>query len=83
MTQAIDRQPGKYYVTAVDHRRVALLAGPFTSHEAALARVAVSKRIAEQVNDRAIWWAYGTSRDKGGVTLPPGKLNDFLGVSPA
>lgn len=79
----IDRRPGKYYVTAVDAGRVALLAGPFTSHEAALARVEPSKRTAQKVNDRAAWWAYGTSRDKCAASLPAGKLNEFLGVSPA
>ena len=79
----IDRQPGRYYVTAIDSGRVALLAGPFRSHEAALARVQPCKHIANLVDSRAVWWFYGTSRDKGGVTLPAGKLNEFLGVSPA
>ena len=79
----IDRMyTGGFYVTAVDSGRTALLAGPFKSHEAALARVDTSKRIAQQVNDRAIWWAYGTSRDTVG-NLPAGKLNEFIGMSPA
>jgi hypothetical protein len=72
-----------YYVTAVDGQRIALLVGPLQSHEAALARVKDAKRIAEAINSRALFYAYGTSRDKGGVTLPPGKLNEWFGLSSA
>jgi hypothetical protein len=61
--QAPDSKPGFYYVTAMDAGRVARIAGPYVNdHASALADVARVKQEAERRNDRAVWWAWGTTR---------------------
>lgn len=50
-----------YYVSAIDGDRKALIVGPYATHEEALADVQRVKRAAYEVNDRAIWWAWGTA----------------------
>lgn len=64
MTQKPDTKPGNYYVTAVrDDGAVAFLAGPFKNdHSSALAAVNGARRQACEIDPRAHWYAYGTSR---------------------
>jgi hypothetical protein len=45
-----------------DGGRTGYLVGPFDTHEEALGRVEEARRIACEVNDRGIWYAYGTAR---------------------
>lgn len=77
--QTPDTKPGPYYVTAIldSSSTVYPMAGPYAAHADALADVERIRRVAESVDRRAIWAAFGTCR------LPtfakPGKLNE-LGV---
>lgn len=57
--------------------RVGLLAGPFSTHAEALRWVEPARKKAEAVNDRAIWYAFGTLAMKDGY-CKPGTLNDLL-----
>lgn len=81
MTQTPDTKPGNYYVTAINGKSTAWLAGPFRDgHRAALNMVAAAKKIAQEVDPRAFWYAYGTARtdysyDRAGV------LNERLGLT--
>jgi len=79
MTQVPDTKPGNYYVTAQrDDGRHAVLAGPFPNdHAAALALVDRARMEAEQVDPRAVRYAYGTARFPETFT-EPGKLNAQL-----
>jgi hypothetical protein len=72
-----------YYVTVMDGRRIGFLAGPFRSHRIAAAFVKAAKRRAEEVNSRAVFYAYGVSRFKGHRDVAPkAVLNSYLeGVS--
>lgn len=76
MTQIPDTAPGPYYVSVVresgDYR---LLAGPYDSHQAALDNVEKARAIAEKVDRRAVWYAYGTCRITDGSYSGPGLLN--------
>lgn len=63
-----------YYASVMDGPRRGLLLGPFADLEAAAARVEQAKALARTVNDRAIWFAYGTARVEAD-TLPQGRLN--------
>lgn len=69
---AEDPRPGFYYVTAIDGGRSARIAGPYKSHGAALDKVRPVKDVAETVDPRAIWWAWGTMRSE--TDLGPGAL---------
>lgn len=55
--------PG-FYVTCVDEEtdRRATLAGPFESHDEALARVADCRRAACDKYPQAHWYLFGTAR---------------------
>ncbi len=58
-----DTKPGLYYVTAQDGGRTAFVAGPFRDdHARALALVDEARRVAERLDPRAVWYAFGTSR---------------------
>lgn len=56
-----------------------LLAGPFTSHIAALRLVSAARLWAEENDPRAIWYSYGTLSIVDGDGRP-GLANDALGV---
>ncbi|MBK9497498.1 MAG: hypothetical protein IPO08_23840 [Xanthomonadales bacterium] len=59
----IDQRPGRYYVSARDGTRTALLLGPFAQHQQALAAVPVGMACAHQHDPvHAPWCAYGTCR---------------------
>jgi hypothetical protein len=79
MTQPADPRPGRYYVTVRDGPQVGLLAGPFPTHQQALDLVPAVRDLACQVNTRAWFYAYGTSRvHDGEPDLGPGRLNHLL-----
>jgi hypothetical protein len=70
-----------FYVSVLDGPRYALAAGPFKTHEEALALVDQVRGLCVRTEDDGVWWAYGTCK----VTnehrpLPVGRLNDKLGV---
>jgi len=82
-----------YYVSVIDGprfgdeiprqvtvKRFGLLAGPYETHAEALDKVDVVRKIAEQVNAWAVFYAFGTCKLKEPVNgeFPPGRLNDLL-----
>lgn len=75
----IDARPGNYYVSVVDHDRVGLLLGPFAKHAESLANVSRCQKHAREVNDNALWYAYGTMRFED--YSKPGLFNDMIGLS--
>jgi hypothetical protein len=54
--------PGGFYVTVKDHGKTGWLLGPYATHGEALALVGEGRALAEAVNSRAFWYAYGTAR---------------------
>lgn len=73
-----DDRPGFYYVTIRDGARHGLLAGPFeNNHPAALAMVAQVREVAQEVNSRAVFAAFGTAWSE--VDQGPGRLHDGTG----
>jgi hypothetical protein len=57
-------EPGKYFVTATGDsgRHFWCMAGPYSSHAAALAKVAEATRIADKHDGRAWFMAWGTAK---------------------
>lgn len=56
--------PTQYFVSCVEtdgRRRKSLLAGPYGTHAAALAQVRKVTRMANDVDPRAVWYAFGTA----------------------
>src|SRR3546814_14862621 len=80
MTQTPDTKPGNYYVSIVrgkDHR---LLAGPFVNnHAGALAMVDAARDLANEIDPRTCFDAFGTCRADGYYDKP-GILNAPLGL---
>ena len=77
--QTPDTAPGHYYVSVVDAGRTGLLVGPFVNnHAAALACVDRARTVAESVNDRAVWYAFGTVRLDPDVAVKPAVLNSHF-----
>ena len=80
LTQTPDTKPGNYYVTCIDGERHARLAGPFRDdHKAALDIVAAAKKIAEELDPKAVFYSFGTCRTDQDHDRP-GVLNDRLGL---
>lgn len=50
-----------YYVSVIDGSRRALLAGPYTDHRDALAKVDTVRKLADDVDPRACFYAFGTA----------------------
>lgn len=72
-----------YYVTVRDGERVGWLAGPFKRHGDALRMVAPAKKLAQELNSRGIWYAYGTTHVKTApltTKIGPGILNEHLAL---
>lgn len=83
MSQIPDTKPGEYYVSVIDGPRRALLVGPFTNdHQAALDMVEQVRRKAEELDPRAAFYAFGTTRLPGGDKVPirAGALNKYFGM---
>jgi hypothetical protein len=72
----------KFYVTMLRDSRVARLAGPFDTKEQAEAMVARAREVANEVDSRSAFDAFGVS----GITSTehrPGTLNERLGIGAA
>ena len=79
--QAADTQAGNYYVTAHDAGRTHPMAGPFIDgHAAALAAVRAVKDAACELDGRACFMAWGTTRVDHGYSKP-GPLNAVAGLN--
>ena len=65
---------GGYYVSCTDAGQVWLMAGPYQTHSEALADQDKALKIADSIDGRAWFMAWGTCRIKDGE-LKPGKLN--------
>lgn len=82
--QQPDTPPGAYYVSVQrDDGQWRPLAGPFTNdHAKALATVEPARNRAQDLDPRAVWYAFGTVRidATAGVNLPAGILNKELGL---
>jgi len=74
-----DGENGGYYTSARDAGRTAFLVGPFDTHAEALAWVDRTRAKAEEVNARAVFYAFGTVRMKDGYR-EPGRLNGWNGL---
>ena len=78
-----DPSPGNYYVSIFDREanngkgRLGLLLGPYPTHRQALDLVNDGRRLAERVNDRAVWWGVGTVKMPDSYSAA-GVLNDLL-----
>lgn len=70
-----DTRPGPYYVTAITGGRYFVMAGPYSTHQAALDDVQRARDVAYQVDPRAWWAAWGTARIEGSQRA--GRLNDL------
>ena len=75
--------PEGFYVTVKDGPRTGILLGPYGSKSEAEGNVDLGRKLARQVNDRAIWYAYGVTRVVmlPGAALPIGKLNHLADAS--
>lgn len=69
-----------YYATVKDGNRSGFLAGPFRTHGAALAAVPAVKRLAQEANHRAHFYAFGTARI-GTPSEKRGLFNGAIGYS--
>lgn len=83
----MNRNAECFYVSVLDQygndgsSRLGLLAGPFSTHEEALALVDKARDVACRVDGRAHWYAVGTVKMKDG--LRDGVLNKLLGLEGA
>lgn len=66
-----------YYVSAIDGSRYSLLAGPYGTYEQALTMVEPVRKLAQRVDWRAWFYAFGTCKTPEGYDKP-GILNDLL-----
>lgn len=66
-----------FYVSVIDGARHGFLAGPFQTHDEALAKVDAARAAANEVDPRAWFYAYGTAKAPDGYDRP-GVLNDKL-----
>lgn len=78
-TETPDPRPGDYFVSVVDGRRRALLAGPYPTHADALGAVPEVREIAKRLDPRAFYYAFGTARLPEG-SGKVGRLNDLLNL---
>ena len=70
-------EAGSYYVSVIDGPQVGLLLGPFDDHEQALKMVEPTRRKAEEVNSRAVFYGFGTLKMKSSYRMP-GRLNHLV-----
>ncbi len=68
--QEPDPRPGAYYVSVIDAGRTALLSGPYPTHAAALAAVDKVRELANIVDHRSVFYAFGTVRWKDDAGEP-------------
>ena len=76
----VDHHPGaNYYVTVIDGSRWRCLAGPFVNHRDALRMVGPARNKAQELDDRAAFYAFGTTAMTQSYTKP-GLLNQHLDI---
>jgi hypothetical protein len=63
-----------YYVSAIDGPRKYLIAGPYPSHDAALAKVQQVRDAANERDGRAWFMAWGTAGSDEGIATPMGTV---------
>ena len=64
-----------FYVSAIrSAKEKALIAGPYSDHETALAKVRDVARQAEDIDPRAHFWAWGTAGSEVPFTTPMGAI---------
>lgn len=56
----VGQRDERYYVSVMDGGRKGFLLGPYSSHEEALANVERGCKLANEADDRAWFYAYGT-----------------------
>lgn len=78
----LDTRLGAYYVSVQDGKRTALLAGPWPTHREALDMVDTVRALAQSLDPRGAFYAFGTARlpDDDSVPLRYGSLNAQLGL---
>lgn len=67
-----------FYVSIRDAGKFALVAGPFQTHESALAAVKAARKIGCEVDPWAWFYGWGTCKTEHGYTS--GRLNEKLAV---
>jgi hypothetical protein len=78
-TQQPDTQAGHYYVTMIRGDKHAFLLGPFDEHATALARVDEVRSLANRLDPRSHFDAFGTGRlSRELIGVPQGRLNSYL-----
>lgn len=76
-------EPRSFYVTIFDrtdnagHGKVRLACGPYATHPEALDRVEIARRIAEKLDPRTVFYAWGTSSFPVEETTRPA-LTDYV-----
>lgn len=69
--QMPDTAPGPYYVSVMkDGGAWRMVSGPYPLHATALGLVDKARRICEEMDYRAVWYAFGTVRVEGTCTDP-------------
>jgi hypothetical protein len=79
--QAPDTKPGAYFVSVQDGDRFAAALGPFVDdHAAALAQIEAVRALAQRLQPRAAFYAFGTCRldHDHPQAQRPGTLNDYF-----
>lgn len=83
MTNGPNRTTGRAITTCpcIDEPQTALLAGPFSSHSLALSWVEKARKVAQEVDPKAFWYAFGTCRmEAQPYGWKVGVLNERLGI---
>ena len=58
-----------FYVTVIDGPRTGFLLGPYDTHKEALDKVDRGRQLAQEVNDWAWFYAYGTASAPHGTNI--------------
>ena len=71
---------GNYYVSVIDGSKYVLAAGPFTTHEEALATVEPlrNKVLDLDPTGQWFWYAWGTCKVNEAELVKPGRFNSLL-----
>lgn len=70
-----DAPGSRYWVSVQDAGRSAFVAGPYDTHGEAEADVDLVRRLGEERDPRAVFYAWGTARTDADVPVPAPQLN--------
>lgn len=70
-----DKPGSLYWVTVQDAGRSAFVAGPYPTHGEAESDVELVRRLGEDRDPRAVWYAWGTARTDADLSVPTPPLN--------